>query len=157
MEVSFQHLCSGGLAVKVWQSRHEEKAGIQVHRCRIFLSWDYWHAGGWWWGIWNCGSEMSIQAPAWFDSRCMQGQWISPQTCWWAGPTSEEPWLLLPGNRSTCYHRSSICDFVTWTWSDLNAVSVCLDSQLWGDMQNKLKDYYYTSLAPEIIRRLALM
>ena len=53
--------------------------------------------------------------------------------------------------------ESAFYDLVTWTCNDVHIIRINLDNQLWGDMLRKLKDFYITSLGPEIIRRLGLM
>ncbi len=50
--------------------------------------------------------------------------------------------------------KASYCDFIVWTLSDIHVERIYLDACLWDEMKDKLKQYYYTTLGPEIITRV---
>lgn len=98
----------------------------------------------------NCfaGSEVPIQASPWHNSRCIQGL----NFCL----TIENGQPML--KRSYDYHRSVgnnqclllNCDFIVWTLPDMHVETIYIDKQLWQEMTEKRKQYYYSTLEPEI-------
>lgn len=52
---------------------------------------------------------------------------------------------------------ASYCDFIVRTLTDMHIERIHMDMQLWQEITEKLKQYYYTTLGPEIINRILEM
>ena len=46
------------------------------------------------------------------------------------------------------------CDFIDWTLTDMHIERIYMDVELWIQMIENLKQYYYTTLGPEIINKI---
>ena len=150
-----------GVAIKAY----EQKTGLQVHHCGIFLSWENSFLGASPDGV-LVGDDKEFGI---LEVKCPYKHRLNaiPDAC----KDNNFHLELVDGQaqlrKTHDYYfqvtgqlaitEAAFCDFVTWTCNDLHVVRVYLDSQLWGEMLKKVKDFYYTSLAPEIIRRLSQM
>lgn len=156
-----------------WGCSHEDKAvkayeettGREVHQCGIFLSWENSFIGASPDGVLvgddgefgivevKCPYKHRLHS---IEEACSDSgfhlQLIGGQV---QLRKNHDYYFQVMGQLAIT--EAAFCDLVTWTCNDVHIIRIYLDNLLWGDMLKKLKDFYITSLGPEIIRRLGLM